>query len=883
MKRIVRRILSFFTSRRDEADLAREMTSHLALLEDEHRRRGLTADEARFAARRAMGSVALAKDLHRDARWFVWLEDLRHDLRHALRSLRRTPAFTFVAVLTLALGIGANTAIFGLVYQTLLKPLPFERPDELVTVATHIPQLASKLATLPVTSPDFLEYRRSNTVFSALAALQGRDFNLTGSGEPERLHGARISSELFSMLGVRPDLGRTFTPEEDQEGRDDVAIISHALWERRFGSDPAIMNRTILLDGRPHAIVGVMPASLLFPVGRQLDPLVTFGARVDLWKPMAFTRGEIDNEGNFDFAVIGRLKSGISTNAAQQHMDALAERNLERIRKQEPVDVQLFTRVTRLHEIFVRHSRRGLLMLEAAVALLLLITCVNLANLFLARSSSRGQEFAVRTALGAGRGRLVRQLLTESLVVAGLGGVVGTVVAAWTGPLLLAYGPRTAVATNWTLSGPVLAFAATAAIMTGLLFGLAPAIRASSVAVRTRLRDAARIVSDRLRQTLITVEVALCTSLLAVAGLLLHSFVNVVRVDAGFAVERVLAIDLAVPARQYTESQTVNFYRDLTARVRALPGVSAAGAISLLPIAHEGVISTILLDTDTGERVDRPSALRRSVTPGLFAAMDVPLLAGRAFEEQEPAPVAIISEGLARSLWPGVAPLAAVGRGVRMDNDEPVTTVVGVVGDVRADALDRAAPAALYHPLGQDLRRGMTLVVRTTQDPLALVSGVRAAVSALDPDLPIAATRTMREIVAASVGERRFQMALMGLLSLLALVLAVVGIYGVTSYTVARRAREIGVRVALGAQRHEVLRAVMTEGLRPVVIGLAIGVGVGQIAAQSIRAVLFGIGPLDPAALGGVAGVLLLTASLACYVPARRAASREPSLALRSE
>jgi predicted permease len=386
-----------------------------------------------------------------------------------------------------------------------------------------------------------------------------------------------------------------------------------------------------------------------------------------------------------------------------------------------------------------------------------------------------------------------------------------------------------------------------------------------------------------LRQTLIAVEVGLCTALLAVAGLLLHSFVKVTSVDAGFDAERVLAVDLSLPMQQYTEPRTEIFYRDLIADLRAGPSVAATGAISLLPIAHEGVVSTILLDTDTQLRIDRPSAWRRSVTPGLFAAMDIPLRAGRTFAEQEPARVAIISEGLAHALWPGIALSSVVGRHIRRDPADPVMTVVGVVGDVRADALDRDAPATLYHPLGQDVRRAMTIVVRTTRDPLEAVASVRAAVSKLDPNLPVAAIRTMRDVVSASLAERRFQMSLITVLALLALTLAVVGIYGVTSYTVARRTREIGLRLALGARRGDVLRSVLVDGLRPVAVGLVLGGAAGVMAARSLRTVLFGIGPLDPAALGGVAAVLLLTAMLACYLPARRAASLEPLTALRAE
>jgi predicted permease len=881
MRRLLLRLCNLFGRDRQEEEAAREIHAHLALLEDEHRRRGMTADEAPLAARRALGSVALAQDLHRDARSFVWLEDFRQDLKHAVRGLRNAPGFAVVAVLTVALGVGANTAIFGLVYQTLLRALPFDRPGELVKIATHLPQ--AQFDSVPVTAPDFLEFRRSNSVFSGVAALTSRDFNLTGSGEPERLRGARVSADLFSILGVRPERGRHFVAGEDEEGRDAVVIISHALWERRFGSDPTITSRTILLDGRPHAIVGVMPADLLFPVGRQFDRHITFGPRVDIWKPMAFTKGEREGEGDFNYGVIARLKSDVSIAAARQQMGMLTERNLERIKKLAPADFEMFTRVTPLHEVFAADSRRGLLFLEAAVGLLLLIACVNLANLLTARASSRDAEFAVRAALGAGRRRLIRQVLTESLVVTSLGGAVGVAVASWTGPVLLAYGPSSAAAREWTLAAPVLAFAALITVGTALLFGIGPALRASADAVRDRLRSGSRAATGRLRQTLIAVEVALCTALLAVAGLLLHSFVKVTGVDAGFAVERVLAVDLSLPGRQYSAPQTEIFYRDLIARVRTQPGVDAAGAISLLPIAHEGVISSVLLETDTQLRLDRPSAFRRSVTPGLFAAMQMPLLAGRMFAEQEPVPVAIISEGLARSLWPGIALSSVVGRGIRRDPADPVMTVAGVVGDVRADALDREASATLYHPLGQDVRNGMTIVVRTARDPLAVVSAVRAAVSELDPNLPIAAMRTMREVVSASLAERRFQMSLVTLLALLALVLAVVGIYGVTSYTVARRTREIGLRVALGAQQRDVLRSVLSEGLRPVLIGLLLGVVGGQIGAQWVRAALFGIGPLDPAALGGVAGVLLLTATLACYLPARRAARIEPLTALRSE
>jgi putative ABC transport system permease protein len=888
MRRFIARLINVFKRDLAERDLARELEAHLHVLEDEYARRGLTPDAARLAARRAMGSVALAKDLHRDARSFMWLDDLRQDLRHTGRGLRRAPGFTIVAIITVALGVGANVAIFGLVYQTLIRALPFETPDRLVTVSTYVPQVASRFPLLPVAAPDFVEYQRSNTVFAALSAVQPRDVNLTGHGEPERLHGARVSGNFFRMLGIRPERGRNFAPEEDAPGRDGVVIISHGLWQRRFGSDPDTIGQTIVLDGRSHEIIGIMPPDLLFPVGRQLDPIITFGPRVELWKPMAFTRDELfQHEGSFDFAAIGRLKPGIGIDAAEQHMNVLAARNRERIRKQEAVDVELFARLRPLHEVFVGRHRRGLLLLEAAVGLLLLIACVNLANVFLARTSRRRDEFAVRSALGARRGRLVRQMLTETLVVTSLGGVAGVLVSSWVGPLLLRFGPQTAALREWTFDVPVVIFAATATVLTGVLFGIVPALQSSGTAAAGGLRDAGRTVSDRrtgrLRAALITMEVALCAGLLAVAGLLLHSFINVTRVDAGFASERVLAADLSLPSQQYTSARIVTFYRDLVERVRALPGVAAAGAVSLLPIAHEGVISSVLLDSDREFRIDRPPALRRSVTAGLFAAMETPLRAGRLFEEGESRPSAIISETLAHKLWPGVALGDVVGRGIRHDPKDPVITVVGVVGDVRAEALDRAAPATIYRPVDQEPRRAMTLVVKATDDPRALAASVRTVVSTLDRDLPIAAMRTMQEIVSASVAERRFQMALVSIFSLLALTLAVVGIYGVASYAVGMRTREIGVRMALGAQRSEVIAMVMREGLRPVAIGLCAGVLAGQVGSLAIQSVLFGIGAFDPMVLTGMATLLALTAILACYLPARRAATVEPLAALRAE
>src|SRR5439155_2261305 len=478
----------------------------------------------------------------------------------------------------------------------------------------------------------------------------------------------------------------------------------------------------------------------------------------------------------------------------------------------------------------------------------------------------------------------IRQILTESLVITSLGGIAGVILARWAGRLLVVYGPRTAAAGAWTLDLPV---AAVAVLITGFVFGLIPALQATRGAVLERFKSAGRSVSNshdgRLRRTLVTLQIALSTGLLSVAGLLLHSFLNVMRVDIGFAVDRVLAVDLSLPGRQYTPTQTVIFYRDLVGRIASRPGVTSAGAISLLPIAHEGMISAILLDSDTQLRLDRPQALRRSVTPALFAAMDIPLLAGRVFAEQEPRSVAVISESLAHKLLPGVRVSSVIGRGVRRGATDPVTIVRCVVGDIRADALDREPPSVFYQHYSEDVRRGMSLIVRTTQDPQALVSIIRAEVSRLDRNLPIAMMRTMREIVFTSVAPRRFQMTLVTLMAGATLALAVIGMFGVTSYSVARRTSEIGLRVALGAQRGQVLRSLMAEGLKPVGAGALLGIAGGLVAGGAIRGMLFGIGPLDPISLAGVTALLVAAALLATYVPARRATKVDPMVALRCE
>lgn len=867
-----------------ERGLDAELRFHLDRLTADYVREGMTEEEARRRAQIEFGGLDQMKEQCRDARGTLWVEAAWQDLCLALRMLRKSPGFTSAVAATLALGLGANTAIFSVVYAVLLKPLPYSDPGRLVSVAGVVPQLRARIPSVASRARDFLEYRRSNRVFAGMSAVKGVDFNLTGEGDAERVSGARVSANFFTLAGVQPALGRSFLAEEDQPGRDRVVVISHGLWTRRFGADPGILNRTILLDGERYAVVGVARTDFLFPSGEQLHPHVPFGPHVDIWKPMAFTKGEREHNGNWSYGVIARLKPGVSAEQARQNLDAIAAA-IPR-----PGGVAFETRITPLSEAFSGQVRQGLMVILATTGLLLLIACVNLANLLLSRMSAREREFATRAALGAGRGRLVRQVLTESVVIASIGGAAGLLVAHWGTRLLASLAPpNTLTMRSPELNGPVLLYATIVALLTGVAFGLVPALRAARPELYENLgarTGGSERHAGRLRRILVAAEVALSTGLLAAAGLLLHSFARLTDVPTGFTVERILSADLSLPQQNYPPERTAAFYQRLTERVRALPGVTAAGAISAPPLGRSSESGPVFLESDTtAERVlERPFAAFPCVTHGYFAAMGVPVLAGRAFEEREPAPVTIISLGLARRLWPAERLTSILGRRLKLNHFSfAPAAIVGVTGDVRAEGLDQEAPLIAYRPEAQAPWRDMTLVVRAAQDPEALIPAVRSAVAGIDRAVPLSAMATMREIISDSVAPRRYQMTLIALFAVLSLALAAVGIYGVASYAIARQTREIGLRIALGARSEDVLRSALAQGLRPVAAGLVLGLWVAGAAALWMRTLLFEIQPLDPAALGGACGVLLLSATAACYLPARRAARVDPVIALRTE
>jgi putative ABC transport system permease protein len=870
-----------------------ELRLHLELLTARYIGSGMAPDAARVAARRQLGNVVLVQeDIYR-MNSIGWLDVLVQDVRYAFRMFARNPAFAAVVAVTLALGIGANTAMLSVAYSVLLEPLPYADPEQIYSVEVVIPERREQIPSLPPTVQTYLQWRSAPTVFSGMAAVTPWEASITGDGEPERLGGARVSSNFFSFLGVPMEHGRAFSAEEEQPGKEQVVVISDALWRRRYGSDPTLIGRTIVINGANHLVIGIAPPSLLVPTGSHLHSLLPFAPRIDIWKPIAPTPNTLNNE-SWDHGVLVRLADRLSLEQGRQQLAAILT---ELARIQMPrVQTKVGIQVVPVREVYAGRARLRLLLILAASALLLLTACASIANVFLARVASRANEFATRIALGAGRGRILSQTLTETLLLAILGGAVGALLAKYGARLVASYGPDDVrLLADTHLNVPFLLFSMSVTLATGVVCGIVPAWQAYRKDPGTDLKEAGRTTAGgkqagRSREVLVGVEMALATVLLASAGLLLHSFVNVMKTDRGYEVERVLTADLSLFGQRYSAVEgRAAFYLALAENVRALPGVLAVGAISNLPAlsASEGASRTIFYATDTdfqGLLLARPVAMIRGVTEGYFAASGNPLRAGRLLTDEEPVPTAVISKSLADRLWPNETPAAIVGRQFRQgDVRGPLVSVAGVVADARPGGLDREPPPVIYRPYRQWASGPMTMVVRTAQEPATLAAAVRAEIWKLDRNLPISAMRTMQEIVSSTVAQRRFQMTLTSLFAVVALLLGAVGVYGVVSYSVASRTRDIGLRIALGALRTDVMRWVFAGGMRPVLIGLGAGL-VGAIAiASTLRSLLFDVAPADPLSLGTVVLVLLLTSGLACYLPARRAAAMDPMIALRHE
>jgi putative ABC transport system permease protein len=870
-----------------------EMRSHIEMQTQENLAAGMKPDEARYAALRQFGWVESIKETCREERGVRWIEDFGQDLRYGARMLYQHPGFTAVAVLTLALGFGANTAIFSVVDAVLLRPLAYPDSGQLVSLCERGPDWSGG----SISYPNFTDWKNEQSVFEEFGVFTGNNLTLTGTGEPVRVAGALVSTDVFAALRTQPEIGRVFRQDEDKPGAAPVAVISHALWQNRFGGDAGIVNKTINLSGKPYTILGVMPAGFEFP------------DKVDLWLPVGplFADSSWQKRDNHPGLFgLARLKPGVALEKARADLDVIAvhlEQQYPESNKTRRVQID------RLLDNKVGNVRRALWILLGAVSFVLVIACANVANLLLARAAAREKEMAVRAALGAGRWRITRQLLAESGLLALLGAAVGLffakgalrVVAALVGESI----PRAA---EISLDPRVLLFSGLVAVLTGILFGLAPAWHSSRVNLHGTLKEAGRgATSSRagLRQGLVIAEVALTFMLLAGAGLLLLSFHRLLQVNPGFAVDRVLTFHINPPEDKYqTDEQQILFYHALLQKLRALPGVRAVSLASQNSIPlHEGGWDMRFLIEGRPEPPPhlQPSLQVHLIAPDYFRVMGIPLVQGRDFTEQDnrehlrgTSPgndwgaglnSIIIDEEFARRYWPNQNP---IGQRVRLPwgerEKQPVMTIVGVVGRIKENRLsEQGGLVQAYFPIFQQPLRGTAVVVKTTTEPAAMLATMRQQVSQLDAALPIFGISTLKEMRDHNVASDRLNLGLLGAFALLALVLAIIGLYGLLSFTVTQRQREIGVLMALGAQRSNVLNLVLGQGMRLVLSGAFIGLLGSFALTRVLTSALFMVAPTDPLTFITVTVSLCVVALLACYIPARRATKIDPMEALRYE
>ncbi len=803
------------------------------------------------------------------------MQTLFQDLRYGARMLWKQPGFTLIAVITLALGIGGNTAIFSVVNTVLLRPLPYEDPDRLVVIQeTRLPQFPQ----FSVAPGNFLDWQKQQTTFTQIEAYTGIPFNLTGMAEPERLRGVRMTAGLLPMLGVKPALGRDFLAEEDQPGKNNAVILSHDLWERRFGGDPNVIGRTLTLNGFSRTVIGIMPASMKFP-----------SPEVQIWSLMAFSDQERQNHGGHYISVLGRLKPGTAIEQALAEMKAIAGR----LEQQFPgSNTGWSVKLTKLHELTVGDARPALLMLFGAVTLVLLIACADVANLLLARAASRQKEVTIRSALGAGRLRLMRQLLTESMVLALIGGLVGLLIAQLGTSLLPRLAPDAIPRIQEIgIDGRALYFTLAITLLTGVIFGIAPAWQAARPDLNETLKEGGRGGTAgrrgrRLRKLLIVAEVALALVLLLGSGLLIKSFWRLLQVNPGFNTSNALTVGIDLPGRKYGENhQRSAFYNQLTQSLSTLPGVVAVGATQSMPIAGDYILGFVIQGRPPANPGESRSTNYYAVTPDYFKAMGITLIRGRLFTEREgpDAPrVALINETMAKRYFPNEDPL---GKRIHVTNGpETFREIIGIVGDVKQYGLESETPVQTYVSFLQEpFFNSMNLVVRTSGDPLRLSEAVRGAVLNIDKDQPVARIRTLERIVTDSVADRRFSMLLLGLFAAVALILALVGLYGVMSYVVTQQTHEIGIRIALGAAVGDVLKLVIRQGMILVVSGVVIGLSASYALTRLMRNLLYGVGANDPLTYVVVVLLLVSVALLACWIPARRATKVDPLVALRYE
>jgi putative ABC transport system permease protein len=864
--------------RGDAADreLGDEMRTHLEHLVAGHIARGLTPGAAREAAQCEFGPLTQLAEESRDARGVAWLANGWQDIRYGARLMRRTPGFAAAAVLTIALGIGATTAMFSVVYGVVLQPLPYRDPDRLVNLWSTA--IKRGLPRANVGMANVYDWKARNHVFEDIAALRAvANFNLTGQGEPERLNGSRVSSNLFPVLGVTPLIGRTFTEDEDEIGHEHVALLTYPLWVRRFGADPAVVGRTIALNGEPYTVVGVMRADFAFPT-----------REFQIYTPLTFDPAELLNRMNYSYLAVARLKPGVSPAQAQSEMTVLSAQ----IEREHPKENEgIGAEVAPMLDDTVSTVKASLYILLAAVAAMLLIGCANLANLLVARALVRQRELAVRAALGAARARLIMQSVGELVPMLVIGGALGLLGAAWViaglVPLLPAGVPRVE---NIGLHLPVLVGTGVTLAAIAVFVGVWPALEASRGGLSASVADLSRGNTgtrgrSRVRDLLVVAQMAATMWLVIGAALLTRSFGELRQVRPGFNPERVYSLHLAIPRSKYPRDPDVAAFGDrILERVRALPEVVSASLVNRLPLAGGTQTGGIELEGLDPKATVLGNVDYRSVTPDYFRTLEIPLLSGRSFAETdtEASPqVAIVDERLAKL----VATLGdPVGRRVRIPvMDLPWLRIVGVVGHIRHDRLDEDTRPQVYFPYKQRTQDRMALAVRTRTDPAAIGGSLVNAIRSVDSEQPVYDARTLEAVVDRSVAQRWLQTVLLGSFAVIAVLLASIGVYGVIAYTVGQRRREFGIRLALGARRSEIVGLVMRRGVLLFTCGAAIGVAAAAASARVLASLLFNISGFDLISLGASTAILFVVALAACGLPARRAASVDPSLALRAE
>jgi predicted permease len=885
------RLRSLFRKMRVEQDLNEELRFHLEKLIEENVAKGMTAEEARYAALREFGGVEQLKEECRDSWGVRMINELAQDSRYGLRQLRRNPGFTIVAILTLAIGIGASTAIFTVVDAVLLKPLPYKDPQRLVLVRERIPHILPEPVALP--APDVVTFERQSHVFSAIGAFRNQQRDLTGGGTPERINVARVTAGLFPLLGVNPLLGRLFIQQEDQPDQR-VVLLGYSLWQERFGGDQRILGKTVALDRKSYVVVGVMPPRFSFPF-----PGVNGSEPAVLWVPMGFTPAELQDIGdNFNYSTIARLKPAVTLAEANADVSATAH-GIQATVYKGLSGFTLEASAEPLKDIIVRGARPLIATLMGAVTLVLLIACINVAGLLFVRVADREREMAIRSALGASRFRVMRGLLTESLLLGITGGACGLLISVWGLKLLVSLAPIPLLRTRTvSLNVPALGFAVLVSASAGLIFGLLPALGISRSGRNYSLKEGRRATGGAgrrgTRSVMVIGEIALSMMLLAGAGLLIRSFEQMRDTDPGFAPQRVLTATVSLDPTAYGNANLVrSFYQRLLERVASLPAVQAAGASTDLPLESNWNHLFTVEEHPRQPSGRSPMADHTVVTGRYFQSLRVPLLRGRLFTPEDRAgslPVVIVSAGLAKRYWPGENPIGKRIKWGPPESESHWMTVVGVVGDVKHGPLDSPTRPHTYQPLAQlnssavdHIARVLHLTVLSKGNPASLAHVLRRQVQALDPAVPLTTARTMDAVLASSFSPRWFTTLLMSAFAAVALLLASVGLYGLIAYSVRQRTHEFGIRMALGAEETDVLKMVIGQGLKLALIGVAIGIAGALALTRFLGSLLYDVKPTDPLTFIAVSLILIAVALLACYIPARRAAKVDPMVALRYE